>query len=206
MTLRTDAPSRRSVGAPMQPVVCVERPLRRDLMVGALVALAALVLACLALKVWRGDLGVPFSDREETQYYLMLAKSIDDHGGYFEKPSLGAPFGQDLHDFAVGTDRLNLDVLRVLGLFATPAAVVNLFFLLTFPLVAAAAFAVFRLLGISRAAGAVCALLFALAPYHFERAEGNLFLSAYWVVPLGVWLVLATLAGQPLFRRRGGGG
>ncbi len=38
MTLRTDAPSRQSVGAPMQPVVRVEQPLRRDVVVGALVA------------------------------------------------------------------------------------------------------------------------------------------------------------------------
>jgi phosphoglycerol transferase len=188
----------------MQPVVCVERPLRRDVVVGALVAIAALVLACLALKVWRGDLGVPFSYREETQYYLMLAKSLEDHGGYFENPSLGAPFGQELQDFAVGTDRLNLDLLRVLLLFGSPAAAVNVFYLLTFPLAAAAAYLVFRLLGVSRAAGVVSALLFALAPYHFERGEGNLFLTAYWAVPLGAYLVLATLGGIPLFRRRKG--
>ena len=50
----------------------------------------------------------------------------------------------------------------------------------------------------------VAALLFALAPYHFERGEGNLFLTAYWVVPLGAYLVLATLGGIPLFRRREG--
>ena len=107
----------------------------------------------LALKVWRGELDVPFSYREETQYYLMLAKSIEDHGGYFENPSLGAPFGQELQDFAVGTDRLNLDLLRFLLLFGSPAAAVNVFFLLTFPLAAAAAYLVFRLLGVSRAAG-----------------------------------------------------
>jgi hypothetical protein len=188
----------------MQPVVRVEHPLRRDLVVGALAALAALVLACLALKVWRGELGIPFSYREETQYYLMLAKSIEDHGGYFENPSLGAPFGQELYDFAVGTDRLNLDLLRFLLLFGSPAAAVNIFFLLTFPLAAAAAYLVFRLLGVSRAGGVISALLFALAPYHFERGEGNLFLTAYWVVPLGAWLVLATMTGDQLFRRREG--
>jgi phosphoglycerol transferase len=173
--------------------------------VGILTAIAAFVLAFLALKVWRGDLHVPFAYEQETQYYLMLAKTMEDHGGYFENPSLGAPFGQELQDFAVGTDRLNLDLLRLLGLvFGSPAAAVNVFFLLTFPLAAAAAFLVFRLLGIARAAAVVCALLFALAPYHFERGEGNLFLTAYWVVPLGAYLVLATLAGDSLFRRREG--
>jgi hypothetical protein len=188
----------------MRALVRVEHGRRRDLVVGLLTVVAALVLACLALKVWRGDLEVPFAYRQETQYYLMLAKAMDDHGGYFENPSLGAPFGQDLHDFAVGTDRLNLDLLRLLLVFGSPAAAVNLFFLLTFPLAAATAFLVFRMLGVARAGAVVCTLLFALAPYHFERGEGNLFLSAYWVVPLGAYLVLATLAGDPLFRLREG--
>ena len=135
----------------------------------------------------------------------MLAKGMQDHGGYFENPSLGAPFGQELYDFAAGTDQLNLDLLRLLGLlFGGPEAAVNLFFLLTFPLAAATAFLVFRMLGVARAGAVVCSLLFALAPYHFERGEGNLFLTAYWVVPLGAYLVLATLAGKPLFPRRDG--
>jgi hypothetical protein len=189
----------------MRALARVERGRGWDVFLGVLTAVAALMLAYLALKVWRGDLDVPFAYEQETQYYLMLAKAMEDHGGYFENPSLGAPFGQELQDFAVGTDRLNLDLLRLLGLvFGSPAAAVNVFFLLTFPLAAAAAFLVFRLLGVARAAAVVCALLFALAPYHFERGEGNLFLSAYWAVPLGAYLVLATLAGEPLFRRREG--
>jgi hypothetical protein len=205
-TSPTKAGSRRSsVGAPMTAYVPVEPGRRRDIALGVFTALAALVIACMGLKVWRGDLDVPFAYREETQYYLMLAKAMDDHGGYFENPSLGAPFGQELYDYAVGTDRLNLDLLRLLGLVSgSPEAAVNLFFLLTFPLAAAAAFLVFRLLGVARAAAVISALLFALLPYHFERGEGNLFLTAYWVVPLGAYLVLATLGGQPLFRRREG--
>jgi hypothetical protein len=203
-TVPTQVRSGRSVGAPMRALVRAERSRGWDVLLGVLTAIAALVLAVLALKVWRGDLDVPFAYEQETQYYLMLAKAMEDHGGYFENPSLGAPFGQELQDFAVGTDRLNLDLLRLLGLLGSPALAVNLFFLLTFPLAAAAAFLAFRLLGVARAAAVVCSLLFALAPYHFERGEGNLFLSAYWVVPLGAYLVLATLAGEPLFRRREG--
>jgi hypothetical protein len=188
----------------MRALVRAERGKGWDVLLGVLTAIAALVLAVLALKVWRGDLDVPFAYEQETQYYLMLANAMEDHGGYFENPSLGAPFGQELQDFAVGTDRLNLDLLRLLLVFGSPAAAVNVFFLLTFPLAAAAAFLVFRLLGVARLPASVCSLLFALAPYHFERGEGNLFLSAYWAVPLGAYLVLATLAGDQLFRRREG--
>jgi hypothetical protein len=205
-TLLERARARRPAATTTRAAEFVERSAGSDLVVAAFTAVAAFVLACLALKVWRGDLHVPFAYLEETQYYLMLAKGMEDHGGYFENPSLGAPFGQELYDYAVGTDRLNLDLLRLLGLvFGSPAAAVNVFFLLTFPLAAAAAYYVFRLLNVARAAAVVSALLFALLPYHFERGEGNLFLTAYWVVPLGAYLVLSTLGGDALFRRRESG-
>jgi hypothetical protein len=40
---------------------------------------------------------------------------VQDHGGYFENPSLGAPFDQELYDYAIGTDRLNLDLAACLA-------------------------------------------------------------------------------------------
>ena len=39
-------------------------------------------------------------------------------------------------------------------------------------------------------------------PYHFYRGEDHLFLSSYYAVPLGAYLVLAVLGDQPLFARR----
>ena len=176
-----------------------------DLLVGGVVSILSLVFAAAVLRVWRGELGVPFSYLGETQYYLMLAKAMEDHGGHLENPSLGAPFGLELHDYAVGTERLNLDLLRALTfVFGSPAAGVNVFYLLGFALAAAAAFLAFRLLGVRRAPAGVCSVLFSLAPYHFARGEGHLFLSMYYAVPLGAYLVLATLSGRPLFARRAG--
>jgi hypothetical protein len=179
--------------------------LRTDVLVGAGASLLALLLAMLVLRVWRGSLAVPFDYERETLYYLMLVKGLLDHGGAFENPSLGAPFGLDLHDYAIGTDRLNLELLRLLGLvLGGPAEAVNAFYLLTFALAAGAAYLCFRLVAVARPPAVVCATLFALAPYHFSRGQEHLFLSAYWVVPLGAYLVLATLAGEPLYRRRPG--
>ena len=163
------------------------------------------LLAGLVLRIWAADIAVPFAYGFETQYYLMIVKGILEHGGYFVNPSLGAPFGQELHDLAIGTDSLHLVLIEALGLFSSDAAVVtNVFFLLTFPLTGATAYLAFRLLHVSRATSIVCAVLYALLPYHFVRGEGHLFLSAYYVVPLGAYLVLAVGAGEPLFRRRPG--
>jgi len=179
------------------------RPGRRpDLLWGLATALLAVILACVILRVWRGELGIPFVDRGETQYNVMLAKSIRDHGSYNVNPSLGAPFGLKLYDYGVGTDQLNLLAIGGLAFLFGPAAAVNIFYLLTFALAGLAAFLVFRMLGIARAPAAVCSILFALAPYHFARNEGHLFLSAYYAVPLGAYFVLATLGGMPLFASR----
>lgn len=167
--------------------------------------MCALLLAGALLRVWRADLDVPFTYEAEVQYYVMLAKTMEDHGGFLENPNLGAPFGLDLHDYAVGTDRLHLWLIRALtAVSGDPVAAINVFFLLTFALTAAAAFLVFRLLRVGSVPSAVCSVLFALAPYHFARGEGHLFLSAYYAVPLGAFLVLATIGGEPLFPRRPG--
>jgi hypothetical protein len=91
----------------------------------------------------------------------------------------------------------------MLGLFSSdPVFVANVFFLLSFPLVALVAFLVLRQLGISGDAALVCSVLYALAPYHFLRDHQHLNLAAYYSVPLGAYLVLTILSGKPLFARR----
>ena len=88
----------------------------------------------------------------------------------------------------------------MIGLFSSDAAVVvNVFFLLTFPLVGLAAYLVLRRLTLSRPVAIVCSILYTLLPYHFARGEVHLLLSAYYVVPLGAYLVLAVLGDRPLF-------
>ncbi|MBV9796921.1 MAG: hypothetical protein JO039_02655, partial [Solirubrobacterales bacterium] len=90
-----------------------------------------------------------------------------------------------------------------LGVFSPGwALVMNLFFLLSFPLVALTAYGVMRHHGASRPAATACSALFGLLPYHFWQGEFHLFLAAYYAVPLGAHLVLATYRGEALFSRR----
>lgn len=161
-------------------------------------------LAALVLEVWRGPLSVPFEySLDDANYQLMLVKATLEHGSWFTNPALGAPFGQELYDFAVGGDNLHFLLIRLLGLFSSDAAVVaNLFFLLSFPLAALSAFVVMRWAGASRVAALVCSVLYALTPYHFLRGEHHAFLAADYAVPLGCYLALAVAAGRPLFPAR----
>ena len=158
------------------------------------------------LRLWRGDLRIPFSYENDGQFYAVLVKEVI-HGWYFTNPRLGAPFGSELLDFPQGADQLNFVSVKVLGLLSSDwALVMNLFFLLSFPLVALSAYAVMRRLGASRPSSTLGATLFALLPYHFRQGEFHLFLSAYYAVPLGCYLVIATYRGDPLFARTATGG
>jgi phosphoglycerol transferase len=158
------------------------------------------LLSAGVLRLWHASLGVPFAPGGDGYLVLMQVKGLLDHGWVLSNSSLGAPLGQDLHDYAANRELLHVVAIKVLGLFSSnPGAVVNVYFLLSFPLVAIAAFAVLRWLGISRWVAVAMAVLFALAPFHFRHQT---FLYAYYAVPLAAYLVLAVLDGRMLFERR----
>lgn len=176
----------------------------------ALVALGALGLVIVALRLWDADLGVPFVYLQpegsplvfapDAPFYLMMAKGAIDHGWFLTNPGLGYPFGQELYDLPHGMDNLNLLVLQVLGWVTRDAFVaVNLFYLLTFAGIAVSAFLVARRLGISRLAAGAIAILYAFLPYHFARGTAHLLLSAYWIVPVGALLLVAVVSERPPF-------
>ncbi|MBA3412824.1 MAG: hypothetical protein H0T09_03965 [Actinobacteria bacterium] len=159
------------------------------------------------MRVWRADLAVPFEYSGDATYMLMALKGILEHGWYDVNPSLGAPFGQELYDYPfLNGENLNVVAVKILGLFSTdhPAVVLNVFFLLTFPLVALSAFLVLRRLRVSRETALVISVLYSLLPYHFLRGEAHLFLSAYYSVPVACLLVLAVYGDERLFARRPG--
>jgi hypothetical protein len=175
-----------------------------DVAFGALAAVLAFLVAAVVLRVEDLSLEVPMQYGFETLYYLMVVKGIADHGSYNENESLGAPLGQELYDLVLGTEQLNLALVDLIALmFPDPGEIVNLFYLLSFPLVALSAYLAMRLLAVSPPVATVCAVLYALLPFHFVRGPGHLFLAAYYAVPLGAYLVLAAATGAQLFAKRG---
>ena len=165
-------------------------------------AVAALAILVPVLQLWRAAWDVPFRYQGDATYHLSVAKGLIDFGGSSTNPALGAPFGQVIHDMPLGGDRLHLVLLRVLGaVTGDPAVTVNLFFVLSFPLVAVAALVVLRRLRVSAAPAVVAALLYAFLPYHFARGENHLFLSGYYTVPIAVYLAVRLLDGRAVEAR-----
>ena len=181
---------------------------RSDLALALATGLLTLLLASVVLKIWDAHLGVPFAYSWDANQFAMYIKGILDHGWYYRNPNLGAPFGQQLYDYPnVTTDDLQALIIKLFGVFSSNwAAVMNVYFMLTFPATAAAAFIAFRHLGAARAPSVVCATLFGLLPYHFARGENHLFYSGYFAVPIGAYLILAVFMDRPLFTRRSDGG
>jgi len=186
----------------------IKRAPRGDLAGSVGVFVLSLIVAVMVLRVWRADLHVPFQYFGDNMLNLALVRDVIDHGWFLSNPDLGFPSGQDLADYgAPSGDNLTFLLIRALAVFtSSPGLIVNLVYLLSFPVVAVVAFLVLRHFGISAVVAAVCATLFTLVPYHFLRTEGHLFLAFYYAVPLGVYLALSVLGGRALFRRRAGAG
>jgi hypothetical protein len=176
---------------------------RIELAAGAGSAALASVIGAWVLQLWNANLKVPFLLGSDATTNLMIIKDVITHGWYLTNPNLAAPFGQELYDFpAYNGDSFYLLIIKLLGIpFGNPAVVMNLFFLLGFPLVAITSFAVLRRLGISIGVAVMCSVLYAVLPWHFLRGEAHLFLGAYFMVPICCYLVLALLMGHELFGR-----
>ena len=177
---------------------------RSELGFAAASAVLSLLGAIVFLRSWRGDLGVPLEYFGDVNLQHMLVRSVIENGWFYENARLGAPSGQELYDYPVlSGDTLNVVFLWVLGLFGLgSAAAMNVFYLLTYPAAGLAAYLVLRRLGAEQGPSLVCAVLYALAPYHFIRSETHLWLSAYYAVPVGAWLALAVLGGDELLGNR----
>ena len=167
-------------------------------------AIGALLLALPATGLLTGRWDVPLTYSGDGLSIAAHVKTVMETGWYEWQPALGAPAGQNYHDYATGDD-LNYVVILLLGLvLPTWGAVMNAFFLIGFPLAAAAMTWFGRRIGLGAWLAGALGVVYAIAPYHFQRAEGHLLLGWYWVVPLGLVVVWRVLVGEPLWGARPG--
>jgi hypothetical protein len=170
------------------------------------VGAASLVAAFVLLRLWQADLHVPFLYGGDTLLTGMFVKSVIDHGWYLDNPQLGGPAGLQLHDFPLA-DVAHLFTIRIMSLFSGDwALLVNLYFLLGFPMIAISAAAVFRHFRVGWRPALVGSLLYAFLPSRLLKGEAHLFLDVFYQVPLGVLLTLWVCGEEPpLLRDRPAG-
>src|SRR5687767_9320007 len=167
----------------------------------AAVILCALIL-CFLLKLWRAEPRMPFYYNGDSLIHTAFIKGIVDNGWYWQNPSLGAPNGLQMYDLPA-VDNSVAVILALIGSFTNdPFLVINIFYLLTFPLVTISSLYVLRQFNLSFATALFASLLFTFLPYHFLRGESHLFLSAYYFVPLAVMVVLWVASGRLIDERK----
>ena len=155
-----------------------------------------------AMKLWRADLRVPLSYAGDSLVYSAFIKGIVDNGWYYHNYLIGIPSGLHMYDFPL-PDNFHFLLIKLLSLFTSDhGLIINLFFLLTFPLTTLAALFVFRHFGIGYLPALLGSLLYAFIPYHFFRGEIHLFYSAYYMVPLMVLVILWVYLGRLLLFRQ----
>jgi phosphoglycerol transferase len=161
------------------------------------VGLCALAL-CIVLELWRADLNVPLRNANDAIAAQAFVKTVLEKGAYYHTDRAGTPFGMELRDYPL-PESLTFSELRVLAwLFRTKDAtrVVNYFFLLTFFLTTLSALFVFLHFKIATPPALAASVLYAFMPYHFSRGVTHLFLTAYYLIPLTVMVVLWLYLGR----------
>ncbi len=166
----------------------------------------ASVVVCVALLAWllrldQAHLEVPFGDGSDVLLNSTLVKGLVDNGWVWHNPFLGAPFGTQFLDFPF-YDNLNLALMKLIALFsANYVIVLNVFFLLTFPLTTLSTLLVLRSFKVSFASSLAISLLYTFLPFHFLRGETHIFLSAYFLIPPITMVIVRVWLGGEWTRR-----
>src|SRR6185369_15166668 len=94
-------------------------------------------------------------------------------------------------DVPTSDNNLYFLLIKLISLFTSDyAVIINLFFLLSFPLTTAIAFYVLRRFGLSYFPAALGSLLYTFLPFHLVRGQHHVFLTSYYLVPLMVMVIL----------------
>jgi phosphoglycerol transferase len=177
--------------------------IRRSLLAHLTAMAGCGLLLVVLLQLWRADFRVPFAYGGDAVCAQIWVKGLAEHGWFLENPSLGAPFGMEMHDFPLA-DGLFFLLLRGFALaFGDHVVALNAYYLATFFLATASALFALRRLGVDRGPAVVCGLFYSFLHYHFFRGEAHLFLASYFLVPLAAMVCLWLYRdGELLFRER----
>jgi len=166
---------------------------RVDLLAVILLALFSSFAAAYALGARPGNLDQLWAAGDLLPVYAD-AKGMIENGWFSPNPQLGYPFVQDFSGFPQ-TEYVQFGIIKILTVITGNALTsVNLYVVLTFPLVAIAGFALFRSVRIPILLAAFLAFGIAFVPWHFVRI-GHILLANYSSMLVGLLLVGFVLRG-----------
>jgi phosphoglycerol transferase len=118
--------------------------------------------------------------------------------GLIHSKHLGAPGGMFLGDYPI-TDNFHFFWLKCISLFTSdPTVMINFYYLATFPLTVVTFTYAAKRFRVASPIAVSFGVLYAFLPYHILRYP-HLFLSAYYLLPLSVVILLWSWSKKPLF-------
>jgi len=170
-----------------------------------LTGFAGLALAIITLRLWNADLRIPlyYAYGGDGLGQAALAKNLKEGGFSFWFPHLAAPLGAVLYDFPT-LSALHITLERALIFLSGNAYIaLNLLFVLAFPATAVTALYALRRLFVPTLFAVPLALAYSILPARFDRNEGHLYYSTYWLIPLTVALCVIVARGDLKLTSRG---
>lgn len=151
----------------------------------------------LALRISFTDLALRWQAGGDDQIlHYTLFTSATQAFPFAENGALGFPSGFNAF-FTSQFDIGSVAAITVLSWFIRDGLVLlNVFYVLTFFVVALTGYAFFRALRVRPWVAAFAAVVFSLAPYHFMRiGMGHAFLANYWAIPI-IGILVLMVAGE----------
>ncbi len=154
------------------------------------------VAFCFTMKIWNRDLTVPFVYVEDGLGPLLEIKTLSDGNDVYHYNYFNAPFKEN-ELYGVKGYNLYLMVFRFLLMFTDKIGLVeNIFYLLTYPLIAVTMLFVLKRFGIRDEIALIGGILYSFLPYHFLRNEMHLFFSSYIFIPLVSYAIIVLYNDQ----------
>lgn len=150
------------------------------------------------LQLWQFNLFIPYVYNGDGLSSGLLIKGMIENGWYNINPLVGVPGGLEMYDYPI-IDSLHFFIMKIISFINSDYAfVMNMYYLLTYPLVMLTTMIVFIELKINPLLALLGALLYTFLPYHIFRG-GHLFLIGYYLVPLAILIVIWIATQERLF-------
>ena len=167
--------------------------------------LTVLVLGIFAFltKLWKYDFKIPMGGiGGDTTLSLFTVKNIADHGWYLNNENLAAPFGLEFYDFPMieGFHFLLIKIINFLFSSQDYSYVIafNIYFILGFIFASITTYLVAQKIKLPISISIIISLLYSFQPYHFWRSTGHYYLSAYYLIPISL-LIIIWLINEEVF-------
>ncbi len=163
-----------------------------------------LVIFTLLTKLWKFDFKIPMGGIDnDAAMSLFTVKNIADHGWYLTNENLAAPFGLEFYDFPMieGFHFLLIKIINFLFSSQDYSYVIafNIYFILGFVFASITTYIVAQKVKLPVYISLIVSILYSFQSYHFYKFTAHYYLSAYYLVPISLLIIIWLINGEIFF-------